>query len=421
MKEDHEEKPKSSHGSGAPEISAFGAASAQLACLTLGHLAAHIPGPNAWNPGPFSIKETTFSSVMSAAASAGAFSVEMIGARALLFDEKPQMLYSLMVMFSSQMIGYGWAGKVVLLKIVRLLCPLLVFPENVAFPSVLPSVALFHSMYKASDLRKKQVSFFKNALLGISIYEIFPTYIAPSLQAISPWCLALPSVPAVSQLFGGSQVGQGLGFLSLSFDWTVLGAAGPLYTPLEAQCNQGVAYIAAIMLFSIAHKHNWLAFVCFAASAAFTTAILKKWKTIVSMVRREELSIDPDREICSRLKDFPMWGFGAIAAVAVAIAFIALDTGNSGLSNFGLMTAILISFILSLASGFFYGTTGVRLHTSPIVQMLGGLLFPGNALGTMFFTMYGLLNFLIFFPALRSFTSDSSTTASGLRQRLSLL
>ncbi|KAH9822400.1 OPT oligopeptide transporter protein-domain-containing protein [Melampsora americana] len=381
----------------------------QLACLTIGHLAAHIPGPKVWNPGPFSIKETTFSSVMSAAASAGAFSVEMIGARALLFDEKPKALYSLMVMFSSQMIGYGWAG---------LLCPLLVFPENVVFPSVLPSVALFHSMYKASDLRKKQVSFFKNALLGISIYEIFPTYIAPSLQAISPWCLALPSVPAVSQLFGGSQVGQGLGFLSLSFDWTVLGAAGPLYTPLEAQCNQGVAYIAAIMLFSIAHKHNWLgggklpfisfslldqdgqvyktslvinpdgtentkaiaelgmpffatsyilgkSFVCFAASAAFTTAILKKWRTIVSMVRREDVPIDPDREVCSKLKDFPMWGFGAIAAVAIAVAFIALDTGNSGLSNLGLMTAILISFILR------------------------GLLFPGNALGTMFFTVFG--------------------------------
>lgn len=471
MKEDHEEKTKSSHGSrdqeSEPEqgevssitlrsvlvgllVSAFGAASAQifmfkpimfhvhslfvqLACLILGHLAARIPGSKAWNPGPFSMKETTFSSVMSAAASAGAFSVEMIGVRALLFNEQPKVFYSLMVMFSSQMIGYGWAG---------LLCPLLVFPENVVFPSVLPSVALFHSMYKESNLRQKQVSFFKNALFGISIYELFPTYIAPSLQAISPWCLALPSVPAVSQLFGGSQVGEGLGFLSLSFDWTVLGAAGPLYTPLEAQCNQGVAYIAAILLFSIAHKNNWLggghlpfisfslldqdgqvyktslvinpdgtentkaiaelgmpyfstsyilgkAFVCFAASAAFTTAILKKWRTIVSMIRREKVSIDPDREVCRKLKDFPMWGFAAIAAFAVAIAFIALDTGNSGLSNLGLTTAILISFILSLASGFFYGTTGVRLHTSPIVQILGGLLFPGNALGTMFFTIFG--------------------------------
>lgn len=35
---------------------------------------------------------------------------QMIGARALLFNEKPKVLYSLMVMLSSQMIGYGWAG-----------------------------------------------------------------------------------------------------------------------------------------------------------------------------------------------------------------------------------------------------------------------------------------------------------------------
>jgi hypothetical protein len=32
--------------------------------------------------------------------------------------------------------------------------------------------------------------------------------------------------------------GEGLGFLSLSLDWTVVGAHGPLYTPLDAQVHE---------------------------------------------------------------------------------------------------------------------------------------------------------------------------------------
>ncbi|KAG0146296.1 hypothetical protein CROQUDRAFT_44570 [Cronartium quercuum f. sp. fusiforme G11] len=415
-------------------VSAFGAASAQifmfkpvmlhvhslfvqLACLTIGNLAARVPGPRIWNPGQFSIREATFSSVMAAAGSASALSIEMIGVRVLLFHEKPKVLYSLIVMLSSQMIGYGWAG---------LLCPLFVFPANVAFPSVLPSVTLFRSMYAAGDLKKKQISFFKKALIGISIYEIFPTYVAPCLQAISPWCLVLPKVPSIGNLFGGSRVGQGLGFLELSLDWSILGAGGPLFTPLAAQVSTLLSSLSMrlpFISFSLLDQKGQVyntsavlnpdgtenrqaveelgtpffsttyilgkAFVCFAASAAFTTAVLQKRSTIMDVIKRKRTIIDPDREICRKLKDFPMWGFGAIACISISLAFIALRIENSGLSNVGLLCALLISFVLSLASGFFYGTTGVRLHTSPIVQMLGGLFFPGNAAGTMCFTMYG--------------------------------
>lgn len=254
---------------------------------------------------------------------------------------------------------------------------------------------------------KNHVSFFISD-------EIFPTYIAPSLQALSPWCVALPKVQSISNLFGGSQVGEGLGFLSFSLDWSVVGAGGPLYTPLDAQVsayatrfafqffffwwfrltragvhqiNQAAAYIFAILLFSAAYKQDWLgeltnveiltknryhwgketdmilnktgggnlpfisfslldrqgqsyntsavvnsdgtenseaiaqlgmpffstayiigkAFVCMAAAAAFTSAILTNWSTIVSLIKREERPVDPDRQVCQQMKGFPMW------------------------------------------------------------------------------------------------------------------
>jgi hypothetical protein len=68
--------------------------------------------------------------------------------------------------------------------------------------------------------------------------EVFPIYMAPALQAVSPWCLTLPKKSEITQLFGGAMVGEGLGFLSLSLDWTIIGAHGPLYTPLDAQVSK---------------------------------------------------------------------------------------------------------------------------------------------------------------------------------------
>ncbi|KAA1064752.1 hypothetical protein PGT21_013608 [Puccinia graminis f. sp. tritici] len=406
----------------------------QLACLTTGKLMARIPGPKRWNNGPFNIKETTFSSIMACSASAGAItSVEMIGARSLLFNENPEFFVSLLVMLSSQLIGYGLSG---------LLRPILVYPSKMIFPSVLPSVVLFKSMYSKSPESRKQISFFKKALLGIGLYEVFPIYMAPALQAVSPWCLTLPKKSEITQLFGGSMVGEGLGFLSLSLDWTIIGAHGPLYTPLDAQWNLLVAHIGAIFLFSAAYKYNWLgggtlpfisfelldhngnsydtaaiinfdgtekteavnrlglpffstayiigkACMCLATAAAFTAAILQNWRTIKDLITRKEIETDPHRLTCKKFRDFPMWAFVVLLIVSIALAFIASYVNKSGLSAWGLTSAILISALLSLASGFFYGSTGIRLHTSPVVQMLGGLLFPGNAVGTMWFTTFG--------------------------------
>ncbi|KAI8458091.1 OPT oligopeptide transporter protein-domain-containing protein [Phakopsora pachyrhizi] len=332
-------------------MSIFSSASAQISCFIIGKLAAQIPGPKTWNPGPFSIRETTFSSIMACSAGAGAMSIEMIGARSLLFNQSPSPVISLMIMLSSQMIGYGWAG---------LLAPLIVNSPRIVFPSVLPSVTLFNSLYANSDQSKDQVSFFKKVFLGISFYEIFPLYIAPALQAISPWCLALPKTPEISHVFGGSRVGEGLGFLSLSLEWSIIGSEGPLYTPIESQCNQIFAHVVAIFLFSSAYKLNWFdggslpfisfelldnngnayktsavinpdgtenvqaveelglprfstsyiigkAFICLALSAAFSTAVMQNFSGLKIMLFDKKKSQVPIKKKLGGLKEFPMW------------------------------------------------------------------------------------------------------------------
>lgn len=60
-----------------------------------------------------------------------------------------------------------------------------------------------------------------------SVFQFLPGWLAPSLNSIPLLCLASSSVPA--RILGSGY--DGLGFLDFSFDWSAVGASGPLYTP----------------------------------------------------------------------------------------------------------------------------------------------------------------------------------------------
>ena len=60
-------------------------------------------------------------------------------------------------------------------------------------------------------------------------WEIFPAYIFPLLNGINVFCLATQHVNSgaqdvITNLFGGTDGNEGLGFLSLSFDWQYIGS-----------------------------------------------------------------------------------------------------------------------------------------------------------------------------------------------------
>ncbi|PLW08149.1 hypothetical protein PCANC_22630 [Puccinia coronata f. sp. avenae] len=410
----------------------------QIVCLILGHLFASIPGPLWWNPGPFDTKEAAFSVIMAASASAGVLGVEVIAAQDVMFEKQMPAIVSIMTLLSSQLIGYGIAG---------LLRPILVYPVQIIYPGVLPVVALFQSMSSQSTTTVKQMSFFKRTMAAISLYEIIPTYLAPALSAISIWCLTLPKVPAITNLFGGSLPAEGMGLMAFSADWTLVGSHSPLFVPLLAQITDWLAYFGCIIIYSGAYTANWFngghlpfisynifdkdghrynltaavlkdgtgdaevierlgppsfstsfvlskAFLCMAASASIT---IGGYTSIVSeLERRKQIKLHrniakpcPHREITKKMRDFPAYAYAAILLGAIALAFLSCHLADSGLSPGGLTTSLVISFVLALASGYFYGTLGIHLFVAPVTQMLGGILFPGNAIGTMWFTMYG--------------------------------
>jgi len=408
----------------------------QLACLILGRAFAKIPGPTWWNPGPLTVKETVFAAIMATAGAAGTHSVEMLASQDLFFNRKLSPFVSIMTLLSSQLIGYGWAG---------LLRPLLIYPSKTIFPSVLPSVALFKSLCQYTPDVEEKVSFFSKAFLGTTIYQIIPTYIAPALQAISPWCLTLPQDSAITNIFGGSLVAEGMGLFAFCSDWTLVGSHGPLFVPLLAQITEWASVAFAIFLMGAAYRFNWfggphlpfISFdildshgkrynltttifkngtedfrgvetlglpwyavtfivgkigVCLSVTSAVTNVFLYNWPEIKAAFRTEgdgNATEDPHRKITKKYAQFPSWAFALLAITFVALAFLSSFLGDSGLSIVALATAFGLSAVLSLAAGFFYATVGVGLHCHPVVQMLGGLMFPGNAIANGWFTLYG--------------------------------
>ncbi|CAH7667741.1 OPT oligopeptide transporter protein-domain-containing protein [Phakopsora pachyrhizi] len=389
----------------------------QLLCYLIGSGLSKIPGPEWWNPGPFSSKETGFSAIMAVSASIDSIAIYMLCAQDLYFNKPASAILALSTIFSSQMIGYGWAG------------------------SMLPSVALIKSLANKDKVANDQLKFFKKSFWAISIYEFFPSYLTPALQAISPWCLTFPKSQSVTQIFGGSQNLEGLGLFSMSFDFAIVGA-GSLYTPLDTQITQWIAALISIFLFMAGYRFNWFgsglgnnfplfsadlitssgkkynltsavfpngtenlasveglgipmmptatilgkSFNCAASSAAVMATILYHWKDIKSVVMRSKSGgarEDPHRTIVKKYRQFPTYVMLLIILAAGVMAILASHFGHSGLSVFGMLGSLALSGLISISAGFLFASTGVVLSI-----MRKGLTSGGNSVSHFWFTTF---------------------------------
>ncbi|MBW0471958.1 hypothetical protein O181_011673 [Austropuccinia psidii MF-1] len=128
-----------------------------------------------------------------------------------------------------------------------------------------------------------------------------------------------------------------------------------------------------------------------AATSAVTHVLIYNYDIIKGVLQRKKgkTNIDPHRLVCEKYGDFPIWGFIAISLLSIGLAVLASTLSHSGLSVLGLFVAIIVSSTLTLALGFLIAITGFSLNVNSVVQTIGGLIFPGNAFGNMWFTAYG--------------------------------
>lgn len=203
------------------------------------------------NPHPFNKKENAFVIIMASAAANAALATEVLAVQRLYFDVNPNAAASILLLFSSQLLGYGIGG---------LMRSILVYPSKMLYPSILPLVSMLDAFFRDGTATQRKIQVFWTVFSIIFVWELFPEWIFPLLTGFSIFCLAAPNSPAVSRLFGGSNGNEGLGFLSICFDWLYISALNPFTVPFKALISVMLGYILCIAVFiAVFYGNVWKA------------------------------------------------------------------------------------------------------------------------------------------------------------------
>ncbi|KAG1803721.1 OPT oligopeptide transporter protein-domain-containing protein [Suillus plorans] len=204
------------------------------------------------NPGPFNKKENAFIIIMASAAANSALATEVLAVQRLYYNITPNAVSSIFLLFSSQLLGYGIGG---------LMRGILLYPSKMLYPGVLPLLSMLDAFYHDGIAARRKLKVFYFVFTVIFIWELFPEWIFPLLTGVSIFCLAVPDNAAVSRVFGGSNGNEGLGLLSLCFDWQYISsnAGNPMAIPLRAQVlSSFIGYVLCMIVFiAIFYNNIW--------------------------------------------------------------------------------------------------------------------------------------------------------------------
>ncbi|KAG1742849.1 OPT oligopeptide transporter protein-domain-containing protein [Suillus lakei] len=200
------------------------------------------------NPGPFNKKENAFIVIMASASANSALGTEVLAVQRLYYNITPNAGASMFLLFSSQLLGYGIGG---------MLRSILLYPSKMLYPGVLPLLSMFDALYEGGMAARKKLRVFYFVFTAIFFWELFPEWIFPLLTGFSIFCLAVPNNAAVSRVFGGSNGNEGLGLLSICFDWQYIsGGVNPMAIPLKAQFSNFLGYLLCMVVFVGVYYNN---------------------------------------------------------------------------------------------------------------------------------------------------------------------
>jgi len=185
---------------------------------------------------------------VASSAAGAALCTEVIAAQKLYYPNQPGKTVTIFLIFSSQLIGYGFAG---------LLRKTLVYPKAMLYPGSLPISTLFQTLHRDKKETKLRLKFFYMTAAGIFCWEWFPEYIMPILVGINVFCLAKRDSLKFTNLFGGAGGNEGLGVFGICFDWQYI-SSSCLYMPPLTLLTGFIGYVLCVALFMGLYYSNTL-------------------------------------------------------------------------------------------------------------------------------------------------------------------
>ncbi|KAI9641572.1 hypothetical protein NHQ30_010384 [Ciborinia camelliae] len=221
----------------------LGALIAQIIAWPLGHGWARVMPKRQFNtfglkwslnPSPFNIKEHSVIVVMASVSFSAAYATDILVAQIAFYKQDFGLVFQILLVVSTQSIGYGIAG--VLRKyLVQVLPPHFLpclyththssYPAAMIWPANLVSVTLMNAMYEQNQKPDPTIfggsihryKWFGCVTAGAFLWYFIPGFLAQFLSVFAFATWIAPDNVIVNQLFGGT---TGLSLIPLTFDWT---------------------------------------------------------------------------------------------------------------------------------------------------------------------------------------------------------
>ncbi|KAG0236767.1 hypothetical protein BGX31_003803 [Mortierella sp. GBA43] len=386
------------------------------------------------NPGPFSIKEHVLIGIMISCNSGTAYAVDIVVLQKLWYNSERPFIAGWLLVLTTQITGFSLAGA---------LRRLLVRPVHMVWPQTLVFASLFrslHAIHGQSDSgRMSRMKYFTLVVLGMFVYQWFPSLIFPTLGVLSWICWIKPNNIVLAQLTGSN----GLGIGTISLDWSAISQyISPLIVPWFAQVNVLVGFVLVVYIIVPAAYYNNLwgskNFPIVSANLFLGNGTSYNESAVISGGHLNEaayreygplrmasffaltygigfagmtativhVALYNGQEIMTRLKsidsadddihsmlmrqypEVPDWWYGSLFAVSIAFSFLTCTLWNY-MPWWALLLALAISAFFVLPVGIIQAITNQQPALNIMTEYVIGYLLPGNAIANVTFKSYG--------------------------------
>ncbi|PON72013.1 Tetrapeptide transporter [Parasponia andersonii] len=427
---------------------------AQIAVVPLGHLMARtlptrpiLEGTAlefTMNPGPFNIKEHVLITIFANAGAGTVYAAHILTAVKLLYKRKLTILPAFIVMLTTQILGFGWAG---------IFRKYLVEPGEMWWPSNLVQVSLFRALHEKEKRVKggtTRTQFFLLTLVCSFAYYIVPGYFFLMLTSFSWVCWLAPKSVFVQQLGSGL---QGLGIGSFGVDWSTISSylGSPLASPWFATANVAVGFV--FIMYVMTPIYYWLNIynaktfpiysstlfmsngseydilniidskfhldratyaqigpinlstffamtygIGFATlSATLVHVILFNggdlWKQTVKAFGGTK-KLDIHTKLMKKYKAVPSWWFHLMLLGNIALIIFTCEYYNDSLQLpwWGVLLACALAIVFTLPIGIIQATTNQQPGLNVITEYVIGYMYPERPVANMCFKVYGYIS-----------------------------
>ncbi|KAF9110360.1 hypothetical protein BGX27_006455 [Mortierella sp. AM989] len=410
----------------------------QLIAFPIGKFMARVLPHGPLNPGPFNIKEHVLVTLTANCAQYAAYAVDITIIQKVFYKEDFGFLANLMLVFSTQMLGYGMAG---------VLRRYLVYPAAMVWPANLVQVALFNTLHDDEDLAPGQWSrykFFLVAACGMFFYAWIPGFLFPAISAIAWICWINPKSVVLSQI--GGERALGLGVISLDWNNIVSFLTSPLVVPWWAQVNIAIGFVLiAWIMCPIAYylnvweakrypiissglyredgtrydtlkilENNVLEPTLYAAYgplristffamtygigfAGLSSMVTHTWlyhrhKLVAQWKQSRDHSEDIHHKLMQAYPEVPDWWYFTIFVVMTIVAVIACEVWDYKLPWWGVLLAVAMSAFFVLPVGLIQALTNQQPGLNIITEYVIGYMLPGRAIANVTFKTLGYIS-----------------------------